>query len=223
MNELTIAEPTIGAVAAATARKYRGYAERDDVAQELRVWLLDTSFPNRLEWLADMNDTDPEERAVFVKKANRLRSRLSEVADRYARAERAASCGFRPEDEHFYTRRTLAGLVAQYLNGGSAFASTAGGERVSGTSDPAESGNTVAMLADIDRVWEKLAAHHQLVLVARAGCDTLEECAERLTVEGEPVPVASTVWRWEQRALGALIDLLGGPSPYTQADLVLSA
>lgn len=79
-------------VAYRTWRKWRAWAERDDIVQELWCWACGRDDVDSLEGPA-------------------LGTALRDVAERYCRREKAARSGYRPADEAFYTLPVLRELI----------------------------------------------------------------------------------------------------------------
>jgi N-glycosylase/DNA lyase len=92
-------------VAYTITRNYKGFAEVDDVKQELLEWSLRRADKIQ-EWLSP--DLPRQEYKLGVK---RLAKTFNRMADRYCRKEKAKKLGYSIHDEAFYS----PGLVEQLL------------------------------------------------------------------------------------------------------------
>jgi hypothetical protein len=137
-------------VAYTITRNYKGFAEVDDVKQELLEWSLRRADKIQ-EWLSP--DLPRQEYKLGVK---RLAKTFNRMADRYCRKEKAKKLGYSIHDEAFYS----PGLVEQLLpfafnnnietkDPNSEFVSNGGG-------DPATGGSFLASMYDIRTALRKL-------------------------------------------------------------------
>jgi DNA-directed RNA polymerase specialized sigma24 family protein len=94
-EELSLAR----SIAVASQRKYEGYVEADDVAQELCLWML--------EHEAHMEDWRELEIGFSA-----LRKTLIRQAYEYCEAQRAWRVGYAPHDNAGYSREALRELLA---------------------------------------------------------------------------------------------------------------
>lgn len=195
-------------VAKSVANRYGKWVERDDVKQECILWAM-----GRTEWVNEqLNEPDTEKRKHNEQK---LAWQMMRHAERYARKEKAARSGYQPGDEAFYQSATLAKLlpfvIASILDGTvlePAQEMILDGQP-KGSSSPAEGGALLATLMDIKQQFIKLEADDRQVLTLRYHEQmTLAQIGSIL--ECHP----TTADRRCDHALRALLNLLGGKSPY---------
>lgn len=196
-------------VSAIIAKRYRGWVELKDVAQECFVWALSRN-EQFSEWL---NEPDAELRVINEK---RIAWQMRRAAERYARKEKAAKSGYQTGDETFYETTTVAQLLP--------FVITA---VVTGTvleqaqemvndgqpkkkSVPSEGGNLLAILIDIKKAYLKLEVEEAKVLELRYYENfTLQQIASYLEC------AVSSADRRCTSALRKLVNILGGESPWS--------
>lgn len=87
-------EPAIAGVAYTIFRRYRRWVDPEDLRQEMYAWAV-AQNATRLDEMP----------------ASSLRWRLRDVADHYARGEKAAKTGYSTDDEVFYALRVLRELL----------------------------------------------------------------------------------------------------------------
>ena len=130
-------------VAYTITRNYKGYAEVDDVKQELLEWTL--KRPDKIqEWLSP--NVPKQEYKLGVK---RLAKTFNRMADRYCRKEKAKKLGYSIHDEAYYSPALVEQLLPLAFNNNietkdpnSQFVSGGGG-------DPATAGSFLASMYDI--------------------------------------------------------------------------
>ena len=195
-------------VAKSVANRFGKWVERDDVYQECIIWAMKKS-----EWVhAELNEPDTEKRRH---NESRLAWQMMRHAERYARKEKAARSGYQPGDEIFYQSATLAKLlpfvIASIIDGTvlePAQEMILDGQP-RGSSSPAEGGALLATLMDIKSKFKKLPYEDRQVLTLRYHDQmTLAQIGNIL--ECHP----TTADRRCDHALRALVDLLGGGSPW---------
>lgn len=195
-------------VAKSVANRFGKWVERDDVYQECIIWAMKKS-----EWVhAELNEPDTEKRRH---NESRLAWQMMRHAERYARKEKAARSGYQPGDEIFYQSATLAKLlpfvIASIIDGTvlePAQEMILDGQP-RGSSSPAEGGALLATLMDIKKKFVQLEAEDKQILTYRYHEQmTLEQIANALGCH------RSSADRRCDHAMRALIDLLGGRSPY---------
>lgn len=89
-------QSAVTAAAGSVWPRYRRFTDRDDVIQQLWLWVA--------------GHEEAVQKLLAGEEWMMLR-RLRTVAERYCRAERAARIGYEPADEYFYSRRQLARLI----------------------------------------------------------------------------------------------------------------
>ena len=137
-------------VAYTITRNYKGFAEVDDVKQELLEWSLRRADKIQ-EWLSP--NLPRQEYKLGVK---RLAKTFNRMADRYCRKEKAKKLGYSIHDEAFYSPALVEQLLPFAFNNNietkdpnSEFVSNGGG-------DPATAGSFLASMYDIRIALRKL-------------------------------------------------------------------
>ena len=133
---------------------------------------------------------------------------LSRVGERYCRRQKAAAVGYKTRDEYFYNRVLLEDLIAVEAGGMSSLAGQTD-DRVRGTQDPSEGGNTQAMLADLQSALAKLDPDSfALVMMAYGDAVPTRVLAETFGVTRQAIEQRL------DRAMSKLLQNLGGESPW---------
>ena len=198
----------VPAVANSIARRFKGWVERDDVKQELYLWVLG----RQSQYLDQLNEENKEKREYSV---SRLAFQMRRIAEKYARREKARKAGYQTTDEAFYDTATIAQLMPHIL--ASVIEGTVleqaqelindGQPRKQST--PAEGGNLLAILIDVKRSYLKLNEDDKVLLRMRYYDNvTLQEIAQYLEC------ATSTADRRCTSALRRLQDQLGGETPW---------
>ena len=198
----------VPAVANSITRKFKGWVERDDVKQELYLWVLG----RQSQYLDQLNEENKEKREYSV---SRLAFQMRRIAEKYARREKARKAGYQTTDEAFYDTATIAQLMPHIL--ASVIEGTVleqaqelindGQPRKQST--PAEGGNLLAILIDVKRSYLKLQEDDKVLLRMRYYDNvTLQEIAQYLEC------ATSTADRRCTSALRRLQDQLGGETPW---------
>jgi len=198
----------VPSVAKAVHNKYNKWVDKDDIKQECFIWAM-----GRTQWVKDqLNEPDTEQRKHNEQK---LAWQMTRAAERYCRKEKAIRSGYQPGDEVFYQTATLAKLlpfvIASVLDGTvlePAQEMIMDGQP-RGSSSPAEGGALLSTLMDIKKKFIELNAEDKQVLTFRYHEQmTLAQIGAVLQCH------ATTADRRCDHALRALLDLLGGRSPY---------
>jgi RNA polymerase sigma factor (sigma-70 family) len=198
----------VPAVANSITRKFKGWVERDDLKQELYLWVLG----RQSQYLDQLNEENKQKREHNV---SRLAFQMRRIAEKYARREKARKAGYQTTDEAFYDTATIAQLMPHIL--ASVIEGTVleqaqelindGQPRKQST--PAEGGNLLAILIDVKRSYLKLNEDDKVLLRMRYYDNvTLQEIAQYLEC------ATSTADRRCTSALRRLQDLLGGETPW---------
>jgi DNA-directed RNA polymerase specialized sigma24 family protein len=184
-------------------RNYKGFAEADDVKQELLEWSLKRNDKIQ-EWLNE--DLSKQEYRMGIK---RLAKTFNRMADRYCRKEKAKKLGFSIHDEAFYSTGMIEELLPMAFSSniatkdpGTEFVSNGGG-------DPATAGSFLASMYDIRialreltiEIYEMMRMHYEDGL-------TLEHIGEYFSVD------KSTVSRKISTGIKQMSKELGGESPW---------
>jgi len=198
----------VPAVANSITRKFKGWVERDDLKQELYLWVLG----RQSQYLDQLNEENKQKREHNI---SRLAFQMRRIAEKYARREKARKAGYQTTDEAFYDTATIAQLMPHIL--ASVIEGTVleqaqelindGQPRKQST--PAEGGNLLAILIDVKRSYLKLNEDDKVLLRMRYYDNvTLQEIAQYLEC------ATSTADRRCTSALRRLQDLLGGETPW---------
>jgi DNA-directed RNA polymerase specialized sigma24 family protein len=184
-------------------RNYKGFAEADDVKQELLEWSLKRSDKIQ-EWLNE--NLSKQEYRMGIK---RLAKTFNRMADRHCRKEKAKKLGFSIHDEAFYSTGMIEELLPMAFSSniatkdpGTEFVSNGGG-------DPATAGSFLASMYDIRialreltiEIYEMMRMHYEDGL-------TLEQIGEYFSVD------KSTVSRKISTGIKQMSKELGGESPW---------
>ncbi|HET6917252.1 MAG TPA: hypothetical protein VFH56_14255 [Acidimicrobiales bacterium] len=197
-------EPLSAAIAAEYARKFRRYgAETADVWQELRLWLA--SHPGKLaEW-----EALEDEKATTKMVARTLRNHASLCCQEL----KAQVLGYSLRDLVWYARGELSVLLDHMFDQESwSNPPEQDGEKRRG-GDPATGNNWLATLSDVSRAFDQLKdADRDLLYLYHRDGKTNVDLARRRGVSEQAQS------RMHHRALGRLLDLLGGEKPRNTHD-----
>ena len=145
--------------------------ERDDIRQEILLWVLERpEIDAEASAVADLEDDQGE--AV---RALRMRLRDAGAAhcrrqERQRRRERAAALGYETHDEVFYSIGQLRELVEQVFAYGVTEKPPVGrADSVRRIGDPAEGGNWIVSLLDTQRALTMIPSHYLQRLWDRLG------------------------------------------------------
>ena len=198
----------VPSVARSISNRYGKWVSKDDIKQECYLWAA-----VRIEWVNEqLNEPEPNQRKHNEQK---LAWQMMRNAERYARKEKAARSGYQTGDEIFYQSATLAKLlpfvIASIIDGTvlePAQEMILDGQP-KGSSSPAEGGALLATLMDIKNNFVALSAEDRRILILRYHEQmTLAQIGNILECH------ATTADRRCDHAMRALIDLLGGKSPW---------
>lgn len=186
-------------------KRYKVYFDAADVRQELVLWAIRKQHKVK-EW------TNPtQEKEDLAGGIKQLATAMRREADKYCRTEKAKAVGYETRDEAFYNIGVIEELLAHI---GELETPQLGLQmRVSsGGSDPATGGNFTISLIDVRSAFNKLNPADRLMLEMRyqEGL-TLQQCADALEMP------LTTVHRHINHALEAMVEDLGGDSPWVYA------
>jgi len=190
-------------IVASTKHKEYPMVPRDDIEQELWVWFL--KHPNKTtEW-----------RQLDIKESTKLFTRsLHNAASRFCQYEKARSVGYEISDVSYYQRAVVEELLPSVLNNDWSQEITFDMNSDRKTLAPNEGGNLMAMQADISRAFDMLNERHQNVLIQwNISGKNSKELAVAIGSASEKAARMRVT-----RAIDALIQNLGGPRPYYEAD-----
>lgn len=195
--------PVVEAVASDMARRYYKYgAEREDMAQQCWMWLLD--HPTKtLDYLAD--------ETYGIKKL--ARAMRNECHD-YGEETKAQHLGYSREDLYYYHKGEVRALLDALFDE-EAWTDPPLPEDTgrSGRRDPATGGGWVATLADVSRGFDALGDADKALLHAfhRDGY------TNKMLAEMWEITEQTMSYRHDM-AVKRLVDILGGPKPQPQHD-----
>lgn len=196
-------EDLIRPTAARFSRRYR-MVERDDIAQELRLWWIE--HQRTVKRYLESEERDER---------GKLQTALNREAEKYCRAIKAQVEGYKPDDEYFYTSGQVRELLPLVFKPELMVQDTQpdeGGRIKSGK--PANEGNNLqAMVQDVARGLEALSGEQRRLIedVFLFG-ETNDSLADRLEISVDAAKMRV------QRAIDSLIRNLGGKSPYVDHD-----
>jgi RNA polymerase sigma factor (sigma-70 family) len=181
-------------------RRYSRYIDREDLVQEARLFL----WEHREKLAAKEERADSEGAA-----ANWITKDVSGHLEKVARASKAAASGYEPEDEHFYAKGIIATVLPAVLSGTREPPRKALEGMPRAKSDPAESGDWLALWLDVESALRRLEENDVHLLVDRYGDEmTFDAIAERWGWAS-----TDTAHRKVRGAESRLIEKLGGKKP----------
>jgi len=194
----------VSAVASEYKRKF-DMIELDDIRQSLYQWFAE--HPNKLkEW-----------EAIGEKDAKNLiyRSLRSQALD-YCQQWKAKSVGYDVGDLHYYESEIVEALLPSVLRGDYAITHKLNLGRPGRPSAPAEGGNLMIMMLEIDSAYWKLGKDDRRIIFLRYA-ESLDfgEIANYLELGTD-----SAARMRNKRAVRRLINKLGGSKPYNDTDTV---
>lgn len=184
-------------------RNYKGFAEADDVKQELLEWSLKRNDKIQ-EWLSP--ELSKQEYRIGIK---RLAKTFNRMADRYCRKEKAKKLGYSIHDEAFYSTAMIEELLPMAFSSNIITKDPATEFVSNGGGDPATAGSFLASMYDIRialreltiEIYEMMRMHYEDGL-------TLEQIGEYFSVD------KSTVSRKISTGIKQMSKELGGESPW---------
>lgn len=205
---------TVDTLVAVTSRRvasrYRGFIEADDIAQEMRIWVL-THQDKLAEWL------DVEEKEDFKAGVGALRLTLRRIGEQYSRQQKAAMAGYHTTDEYFYEVAVVEDLLPEAFGDQDGWV-PAIVQDTSGNHTPRlmnEGNDRWAKVADVSSALRKVSNYDYTILEQHYRFNqTFRAIAEYLECS------KSKAQRDCESALGHLVKELGGRSPWTDKDRV---
>ena len=184
-------------------RNYKGFAEADDVKQELLEWSLKRNDKIQ-EWLSP--ELSKQEYRIGIK---RLAKTFNRMADRYCRKEKAKKLGYSIHDEAFYSTGMIEELLPMAFSSNIITKDPATEYVSNGGGDPATAGSFLASMYDIRialrnltiEIYEMMRMHYEDGL-------TLEQIGEYFNID------KSTVSRKINTGIKQMSKELGGESPW---------
>lgn len=210
VNNMTLDElirevhPIANRVARTVAKQFTGYVEDVDLVQELMLWTLKHERKVR-EYLTP---TDDDNKCVIG------RRKLHTCYRRYARGVahkiKAHNLGYDVGDVMFYSRALVEELLPRALDYENWLPTPSTGESRGGISTPATGNDHLALLIDVKNAYEKSSNTDRALLFERfVLCPPKDE----ITLADEASVSRQTINRRVQRALGRIVDRLGGSRP----------
>ena len=184
-------------------RNYKGYAEADDVKQELLEWSLKRNDKIQ-EWLNE--DLSKQEYRIGIK---RLAKTFNRMADRYCRKEKAKKLGYSVHDEAFYSTGMIEELLPMAFSSNIITKDPATEYVSNGGGDPATAGSFLASMYDIRIVLRELTIEvYEMMRMHYEDGLTLEQIGEYFNVD------KSTISRKINTGIKQMSKELGGESPW---------
>jgi hypothetical protein len=191
----------VAVVAHRLARKYRPWAEADDVRQDLWVWLL--SKGKRLNGVVDAATGEDYQRELKFLERN-----LYRAGDIKCRADKARRSGYKQTDEFFYSQTLIIALIEAHCNGDH-MVSESMSDKVRRTRTLSEGLEIETMLADFRSALAKLEPDQRSLLIRLYG----ENVPSKVIAEERDV-TRQAIEQRAARLVDKMIDELGGESPY---------
>ena len=196
-------EYVIDAVASEYHRKF-SICEFEDIKQALYKWFME--HPNKLDTWEAIGEKDAK---------NLIYRSLRNQALDYCQKWKAKSVGYDIGDLYYYTFEIVEALMSPVLRGEFNASHKLNLGRVGRPSAPAEGGNLVAMMIEIDYVYWKLGKEDRKILFMRhAESLDFKEIANFLSLGSEDAARMR-----HKRAVNRMIRKLGGFKPFPDYDL----
>jgi DNA-directed RNA polymerase specialized sigma24 family protein len=184
-------------------RNYKGFAEADDVKQELLEWSLKRSDKIQ-EWLNE--DLSKQEYRMGIK---RLAKTFNRMADRHCRKEKAKKLGYSVHDEAFYSTGMIEELLPMAFSSNIITKDPATEFVSNGGGDPATAGSFLASMYDIRIALRNLTIDlYEILRMRYEDGSKLEDIASYFDVTD------STINRKISTAIKQISKELGGESPW---------
>ena len=184
-------------------RNYKGFAEADDVKQELLEWSLKRNDKIQ-EWLNE--NLSKQEYRMGIK---RLAKTFNRMADRYCRKEKAKKLGYSIHDEAFYSTAMIEELLPMAFSSNIITKDPATEFVSNGGGDPATAGSFLASMYDIRIALRNLTIDlYEILRMRYEDGLKLEDIASYFDVTD------STINRKISTAIKQISKELGGESPW---------
>ena len=201
---------TVAVTSHQVAARYRGFVQPEDLAQEMRIWVL-THQPKVMEWL------DTEDKEEIKAGVGALRVTLRRIGEQYSRQQKAAMSGYHTTDEYFYELAVIEDLLPEAFGDQDGWAPSVV-QDTSGNHTPHlmnEGNDRWAKVADVQMALKKVSQYDQVILERHYRFnETFRRIAEYLECS------KSKAQRDCDNALGHLVKELGGRSPWNDKDRV---
>jgi DNA-directed RNA polymerase specialized sigma24 family protein len=184
-------------------RNYKGFAEADDVKQELLEWSLKRNDKIQ-EWLSP--NLSKQEYRIGIK---RLAKTFNRMADRHCRKEKAKKLGYSIHDEAFYSTGMIEELLPLAFSSNIITKDPATEFVSNGGGDPATAGSFLASMYDIRIALRELTIDlYEILRMRYEDGAKLEDIASYFDVTD------STINRKISTAIKQISKELGGESPW---------
>jgi DNA-directed RNA polymerase specialized sigma24 family protein len=184
-------------------RNYKGFAEADDVKQELLEWSLKRNDKIQ-EWLSP--ELSKQEYRIGIK---RLAKTFNRMADRHCRKEKAKKLGYSIHDEAFYSTGMIEELLPLAFSSNIITKDPATEFVSNGGGDPATAGSFLASMYDIRIALRELTIDlYEILRMRYEDGAKLEDIASYFDVTD------STINRKISTAVKQISKELGGESPW---------
>lgn len=196
-------EYVVDAVASEYQKKFP-MVELKDIKQSLYQWFFE--HPNKLEEWGKIGEKDTK---------NLIYRSLRNHALDYCQEWKANTSGYETSDLYYYEAGLVEALLPSVLRGEINVGHKLDLGGVKGTSAPAEGGNLMAMMIEIDYAYWKLSKEDRKILFLRHA----ESLEYKLIADTLELGSEDTARMRQRRALNRLIRRLGGFRPYNDVDL----
>jgi hypothetical protein len=221
---------TARALAVKLAKQWR--FDPDDIRQEILLWCLQKGIDG------DYSRFDSEEEAN--QQARRDTASMRWAGERWCRKEKAATAGYHPDDEAFYSLRSLQEMLVVYFQVGVVERAPIGASESvrQQRTDGAEYGTYLASLVDVERGLNAIPFHFKRRLSLRFGplghlsddaiaslsqSEIIDLTGTHYTVVREVLGVTGDQVRHRtETALKRLQNALGGPNPYNRGPVAMA-
>lgn len=194
----------VDAVAVEYSRKF-DMVEIEDIRQSLYQWFME--HPNKLDEWEAKGERDAK---------NLIYRSLRNQALDYCQKWKAKSVGYDIGDLYYYTAEIIEALMSPVLRGEFNASHKLNLGRVGRPSAPAEGGNLVAMMIEIDYAYWKMGKEDRKILFMRhAESMDFKEMANFLSLGSEDAARMR-----HKRSINRLIRKLGGFKPFPDEDSV---
>jgi DNA-directed RNA polymerase specialized sigma24 family protein len=193
----------IDAVASEYSKRFK-MVELKDIKQSLYQWFFE--HPNKLNEWEKIGEKDAK---------NLIYRSLRNHALDYCQEWKANTSGYETSDLYYYEAGLVEALLPSVLRGEISIGHKLDLGGVTGTRAPAEGGNLMAMMIEIDYAYWKLSKDDRKILFLRHA-ETLEY---KLIADILELGSEDTARMRQRRALNRLIRKLGGFKPYNDVDL----
>lgn len=194
-------------VSAQWAFKYNDYVDKDDVAQELWMWLI-TRAGRVKEWEAD--------ETINAKGLHALVARsMNNAAYDYCLREKLAKTGVEFDDLFWYTPDFIKTMLPGALMDDWKKIRDLAADRMAAYKDASETGDWMAYVADLKKAFELLSEDEKTLVLEIYGRDqTSKDVVKKLHKAYGETRTAAALGMTAHRAVVKMSKFLGGLPPY---------